>query len=90
LAPFGKRPSKVGTDRRSTPRQRLSLNGTITYGTGNSIRCSILDVSNTGALIQVRSILGIPNRFWLQEDAGPAHKVEVARRSPSRLGVKFI
>jgi hypothetical protein len=90
LAPFGKRPSKISTDRRSAPRQRLSTNGTIIYGNGNSIRCSILDVSSTGALIQVRSILGIPNRFQLHEDAGPAHKVEVVRRSPSRLGVKFV
>jgi hypothetical protein len=85
---FGKR-LKDG-DRRSAPRKRSPLNGTITYGTGNSIRCSVIDISGSGALLQLTSILGVPNQFRLQEGRGPTRSVEVVRRGPSRLGVRFI
>jgi len=85
---FGKR-LKDG-DRRSAPRKRAPLNATITYGSGNSVRCSVIDVSGSGALLQLSSILGIPSKFRLQEGRGPTRTVEVVRRGPSRLAVKFV
>lgn len=85
---FGKR-LKDG-NRRVAPRKRAPLDALIMYGTGQRVKCSVVDMSGSGALLRVSSILGLPNRFKLQEGRGAAHSVEVVRREASRLAVRFI
>ena len=89
MAKFGKQLRRP-TDRRWKPRQPVTLNATLLFDNGTEIRCAIRNVSPSGALLVVPSILGIPNSFELRVDDGATHRVEVVRRSPNRLGVKFV
>jgi hypothetical protein len=38
----------------------------------NPVRCTVLDQSEMGALLELRSILGIPDRFQLTAPRSPA------------------
>ena len=88
MSTFGKRPPPG--DRRRTPRKPVSVSGSILFGNVAPMKCSIVDLSATGAQVLVPSILGIPNEFQLRVGEAPARRVEVVRRGRSRLGVKFL
>ena len=71
------------------PRRRVLKAGSITFG-GSTIDCTVRNVSETGAALEVVSPLYIPDRFTLvvQTDQlkRPCH---IVWRQGSRIGVAF-
>jgi hypothetical protein len=88
---FGKRQSAsaTGMERRQSSRRRTSVDGKIILGSRKSLKCSIVDMSNTGALLAVASMRGIPETFKLEDDFGRKRAVRVARRGTVRIAVTF-
>ena len=80
----------LGREPRQAVRQPGNFSATIILDDYSRIRCLIKDFSKFGALLAVPSVLGIPDQFHLLAVAGPRRRVLVVRRSPSRLGVRFL
>ena len=52
------------TEHRISPRQRVLKGGTIEFG-GGAIDCTIRNLSNTGAALDIDSPVGLPDHFIL-------------------------
>jgi len=80
---------QVMDNHRIAPRHRVLKAGSIEFN-GGVIDCTIRNISDTGAAIEVASPLGIPDTFWLQISGSqtPRH-CHVAWRSDKRIGVAF-
>jgi hypothetical protein len=77
-------------DNRASLRRRTLKGGRIVLNNGNStISCTVRNLSETGALLRVPSILGIPDGFDLLFDDGTRYTCTVVRRSGTELGVQF-
>lgn len=90
---FGKKPGPKkfgGREKRRHDRQRVNHPAAIVTQDGKVIPCEIVDWSETGALLAVTSVLGIPQRFNLEPAAGGSYPVEMVRRNVGRIGVRFI
>lgn len=76
-------------EKRSNLRMRVLKAGTIAFG-GAAIDCTVRNVTASGALLEVESPLGIPQRFLL---VIPADHVSRSCRliwaSDRRIGVRF-
>ena len=79
------------TERRTATRRRTLKGGKIVFNNGwGSIRCIVKTMSETGARLQVESVLEIPNVFTLMfDDGGRARECIVRWREPASLGVEF-
>ena len=80
---------QVLDNHRVAPRHRVLKAGSIEFN-GGAIDCTVRNISDTGAQLEVASHLGLPDSFWLVI-AGthtPRH-CRVAWRSEKRLGVAF-
>jgi hypothetical protein len=88
---FGKRQlaSTTGMERRRSDRRRTSVDGKIHVSVRKFLKCSIVDVSSTGALLMVDSMHGIPDTFRLEDNVGRRRMARVTRRGKSRIGVTF-
>lgn len=88
---FGKRPSTFKPDRenRRAVRTKVYRKAQIVHDDGRQTACWLIDVSASGALLGVASVLGIPNAFELLIDTGDTYRVIVMRRSAGKLGVRF-
>lgn len=76
-------------ERRDEARHRVLKAGTIEVG-GGAIDCSIRDLSDTGAALDVTSPVGIPERFILFVQADEIDRsCTVVWRKEKRIGVKF-
>lgn len=79
----------MGDEHRVAPRRRVLKAGIINFG-GGSINCTVRNISNTGAALEVLSPLYIPDRFKLivQTDNlnRPCH---IVWRKERRIGVTF-
>jgi hypothetical protein len=53
------------------------------------MRCRILDLSDTGALLAPMDVMLCPSEFVLKPDVGEPRNCEVRWRKPERLGVRF-
>ena len=75
---------------RVAPRRRVLKAGSINSG-GGSISCTVRDISDTGAAIEVESPLYIPDRF--QTDRSQTDNLNrschVVWRKERRIGVAF-
>src|SRR6202044_170295 len=78
-------------ERRKTARTRSFLEGKILLNDRRSvIDCVIRNLSNTGACLQVTSLVGIPGEFDLQIDHEPASRPCIAVwRAQNRIGIEF-
>ena len=87
--PNAPQPLQVLENHRVAPRHRVLKAGSIEFN-GGTIDCTIRNVSDTGAQLEVASPLGIPDSFWLVISGShtPRH-CRVAWRSDRRLGVAF-
>lgn len=47
------------------------------------------NLSATGALLRVESVLGVPPDFTLSMDDGTKYRCKMVRRSGTEIGVKF-
>lgn len=54
------------------------------------VPCEIVDVSLSGAQLAVASVLGIPSALLLRLPTGQELEVEVVRKSPGKLGVRYV
>jgi len=57
----------------------------------STIDCVVHDLSETGARLDVETVVGIPDSFELIFDDGlPTRQCIVERRTPQALGVRFL
>jgi hypothetical protein len=69
---------------------RHSTAGTISFNRDGGISCTVGNLSDTGACLEVISPLGIPDDFTLvMEDDHRRRSCHVAWRAPNRIGVEF-
>ena len=84
---FGKRQSAsaTGMERRQSSRRKTSVDGKIILGSRKSLKCAIVDMSNTGALLAVASMKESPRRLssrtmrpQARRSRGPPGKTRIA------------
>jgi hypothetical protein len=75
-------------EHRSSSRRRIVKSGTISYGGADQIDCTVRNISETGACLQIESSVGIPNRFILVINK-VIYLCHVEWRAGRRLGVRF-
>ena len=77
-------------DRRQAPaRKRLLKSGKIFLGI-HSIPCTVGDISETGACLQVQTTADIPAVFVFVQGGNPARTCQTIWRDDTRVGVVFI
>ena len=77
-------------ERRGKARHRVLKAGTIEFGGGGAIDCTIRNLSGTGAALDVSSPVGIPDHFSLFVQADGTHLAcSVIWRKEKRIGVRF-
>jgi hypothetical protein len=76
-------------EHRAAPRHRVLKAGTISFG-GSAIDCTVRNLSETGAALEVVTPLFIPDRFTLiipsDQTKRPCH---IVWRRERRIGVAF-
>ena len=76
-------------EKRVTHRDRVLKAGTIEFG-GGAIDCTVRNLSNSGAALDVNSPVGIPDKFALVlPTRGLHYACRVVWRGQNRIGVKF-
>lgn len=76
--------------RHRSARRRVLKSGTISFGLGASIDCILRNVSETGALLEIESPVGIPDEFLLViKKDNIARNCSVVWRSARQIGVRF-
>ena len=76
-------------EKRESLRTRVLKTGSISFG-GAAISCMVRNISATGALLEVESPLGIPERFLLVVPTDQlSWPCRVIWKSERRLGVRF-
>jgi hypothetical protein len=77
-------------ERRSTKRQRVLTAGSIQISIGGAIDCTVRNLSQFGAALDVQSTVGIPDEFIL---IIPNDRLRlpcrVAWRKAGRIGIRF-
>ena len=78
-------------DNRAAPRRRTLKGGKIVINDGfSTFACTVRNLSETGALLRVASVVGIPDTFTLvMDDGSGSHACAVVRRRAEELGVQF-
>ena len=77
-------------EHRRSPRHRMLKAGIVSFARAAGIDCTVRNVSDTGACLEIESPVGIPNDFTLviskDNVKRPCH---VMWRSARRIGVRF-
>jgi len=77
--------------RRPPARKRTFKSGTIAFNRAGGITGIVRNLSDRGAMLEVESVLGIPDEFTLLIDVDHFKRsCRVIWRRPTRLGVEFI
>ena len=77
-------------ERRTELRRRKLKAGTISFNRASTITCTVRNVSNTGASLEVASPMGIPDDFTLVIESEQSHRqCHVRWRAANRIGVVF-
>ena len=75
---------------RKAVRHRVLKAGTITFGGGAGISCTVRNLSDAGAALDVISPVGIPQQFVLVIEADDfTRPCRVIWRKERRIGVRF-
>ena len=74
-------------EHRTSPRHRVLKGASIQFG-GGSIDCTVRNLSEKGAALDVTSPVGIPTEFTLVTDTEQRH-CRVIWRKEKRIGVTF-
>lgn len=74
-------------EHRAAPRHKVLKSATISFG-GGAITCTLRNLSDSGASLEVTSPIGIPDTFVLQTE-GEARHCRVIWRKEHRIGVRF-
>lgn len=75
-------------DNRSAPRHRVLKAATISFG-GGAISCTVRNLSDNGASLEVASPIGIPDSIVLALEGG-GRRGRVIWRKEKRIGVRFV
>ena len=82
---------QVMTENRTSQRQRILKGARIVLANGSStIDCTVRNLSDRGAKLQVTSIVGIPDTFQLMVPNAPRRACRVVWRKANELGVVFL
>lgn len=77
-------------ENRIAPRHRVLKTGKIEFG-GSAIDCTVRNLSDTGAALDVTSPIGIPDKFTLALPAdGSRLPCYVVWRKEKRIGIAFV
>lgn len=77
--------------RRPPPRRRTYKCGTLVFNRAGGITGLVRNISQTGAMLEVESVLDVPDEFTLLIEVDRfKRQCRVVWRQPTRLGVKFI
>lgn len=77
------------SERRSRPRKRVLKAGTIEFG-GGAIDCTIKNLSNTGAALEVVTPLFFPDRFTIRVPSDQLKRAcHIVWRKEARIGIEF-
>jgi hypothetical protein len=77
------------TEHRIAQRHRVLKGGTISFN-GAGISCTVRNLSETGAALDVISPVGIPDNFMLVIDGDqPGKPCHVVWRKEKRIGIAF-
>lgn len=74
-------------DNRSAPRRRVLKAAAISFG-GGAISCTVRNISDNGASLEVVSPIGIPDSIVLELE-GDRRRCRVIWRKEKRIGVRF-
>jgi len=78
-------------EKRQAPRLRALKGGSIRFSGGAAINCTIRNLSETGAALEVESPIGIPDDFMLFVNQDETKRAcRVAWRSANKIGVRFV
>lgn len=79
-------------ERRSPPpRKRVFKTATIAFAGGAAIDAVVKNLSETGALVHVESVIGIPDKFTLYIKGDHfKRECKIAWRLSNRMGVRFL
>jgi hypothetical protein len=78
-------------EHRAEQRRRVLKAGTISFGGGGAISCTIRNLSETGAALEVESPVGIPDQLTLLVEAEHSSRhCQVVWRKEKRIGVRFV
>ncbi len=89
---FGRRQATThpaGAERRDSPRRETSIGARIVTPGGRTVRCCIVNLSDSGALLMA-SAAGLPDLFDLHDNTGQVRHVRVVRRETARVAVRFL
>lgn len=77
-------------EKRASPRKRVLKGARIVMNDGfSTLDCRVRNLSEDGALLQVASVVGVPDSFDLLLSDGHRFKCHVTRRAGEELGVQF-
>jgi hypothetical protein len=78
-------------ERRSTSRRRVLKGGTIEFNRAGGVSCTVRNLSDKGACLEVESPLGLPESFDLMIGSDRhMHHCKVVWQTVHRIGVEFI
>ena len=78
-------------EHRAAPRRRVLKAGTISFGGGGAISCTIRNLSEVGAALDVESPVGIPDQLTLSIEAEHSSRhCRVVWRKEKKIGVRFV
>ncbi|MBR1090820.1 PilZ domain-containing protein [Bradyrhizobium manausense] len=75
-------------DNRSAARHKVLKAATISFG-GGAISCTVRNLSDSGASLEVASPIGIPDSVVLELEGG-GRRCRVVWRKEMRIGVRFV
>jgi hypothetical protein len=79
----------MGDEHRIAPRRRVLKAGSISFG-GGAIDCTVRNISETGAALEVVTPLFIPDRFKLIVQSDDLNRpCHIVWRRDRRIGVTF-
>src|SRR5688500_1826579 len=84
-------PGETVQERRLTPRGRTFLGGKIIFNSGRSaIDCTVRNLSDDGACLEVANVAGIPKEFYLRISGETELRTcTFAWASGNRIGISF-
>jgi hypothetical protein len=78
------------SDKRIAPRHRVLKQGRLAFDGGGAVDCTVRNLSNTGARLEVVTPVGLPETFTLVIPADKfARRCHVAWSHDKRIGVAF-
>jgi hypothetical protein len=78
-------------DRRISPRRRVLKNALIVFQSGYcTLKCHILNMSDTGAQLMPADIMQCPGEFVLRPAIGQQRDCEVVWRKGGVVGVRYV